>query len=110
MSPPTHVLQMSDRGMGVPLRKIERLFSYMYSTAPTPPLGTGGAPLVGAMGTLREGGQGWGCCGDTLGVVWGHLEVARVARGCFEGGMASFGGAWGSVERVGLGMGTSGDI
>ena len=39
---------MSDRGMGVPLRKIERLFSYMYSTAPTPPLGTGGAPLVGA--------------------------------------------------------------
>lgn len=42
------ILQMSDRGMGVPLRKIERLFSYMYSTAPTPQLGTGGAPLVGA--------------------------------------------------------------
>lgn len=38
--------QMSDRGMGVPLRKIERLFSYMYSTAPTPQLGSGGAPLV----------------------------------------------------------------
>ncbi|NXS60062.1 PDK2 kinase, partial [Brachypteracias leptosomus] len=38
-------IKMSDRGMGVPLRKIERLFSYMYSTAPTPPLGTGGAPL-----------------------------------------------------------------
>ncbi|NXK88365.1 PDK2 kinase, partial [Formicarius rufipectus] len=29
-------IRMSDRGMGVPLRKIERLFSYMYSTAPTP--------------------------------------------------------------------------
>nr|XP_038024798.1 pyruvate dehydrogenase kinase, isozyme 2 isoform X2 [Anas platyrhynchos] len=41
-------IKMSDRGMGVPLRKIERLFSYMYSTAPTPQLGTGGAPLVGA--------------------------------------------------------------
>ncbi|NXV50265.1 PDK2 kinase, partial [Uria aalge] len=38
-------IKMSDRGMGVPLRKIERLFSYMYSTAPTPQLGTGGAPL-----------------------------------------------------------------
>ncbi|KAM7081775.1 pyruvate dehydrogenase kinase, isozyme 2 isoform X3 [Ciconia boyciana] len=42
------LFKMSDRGMGVPLRKIERLFSYMYSTAPTPQLGTGGAPLVGA--------------------------------------------------------------
>ncbi|NXG02574.1 PDK2 kinase, partial [Sakesphorus luctuosus] len=38
-------IRMSDRGMGVPLRKIERLFSYMYSTAPTPQMGTGGAPL-----------------------------------------------------------------
>ncbi|NXT29955.1 PDK2 kinase, partial [Syrrhaptes paradoxus] len=40
-------IKMSDRGMGVPLRKIERLFSYMYSTAPTPQLGSGGAPLAG---------------------------------------------------------------
>lgn len=40
------VSQMSDRGGGVPLRKIERLFSYMYSTAPTPQPGTGGTPLV----------------------------------------------------------------
>ncbi|XP_029819370.1 pyruvate dehydrogenase kinase, isozyme 2 [Manacus vitellinus] len=40
-------IRMSDRGMGVPLRKIERLFSYMYSTAPTPQMGTGGTPLVG---------------------------------------------------------------
>ncbi|NWX21334.1 PDK2 kinase, partial [Aegotheles bennettii] len=38
-------IKMSDRGMGVPLRKIDRLFSYMYSTAPTPQLSTGGAPL-----------------------------------------------------------------
>ena len=37
---------MSDRGGGIPLRKIERLFSYMYSTAPTPQPGTGGTPLV----------------------------------------------------------------
>uniref|UniRef100_A0A8C2YGC2 Protein-serine/threonine kinase n=1 Tax=Coturnix japonica TaxID=93934 RepID=A0A8C2YGC2_COTJA len=41
-------IKMSDRGMGVPLRKIERLFSYMYSTAPTPQLGAGGAPMIGA--------------------------------------------------------------
>ncbi|NXF56154.1 PDK2 kinase, partial [Oceanites oceanicus] len=40
-------IKMSDRGMGVPLRKIDRLFSYMYSTAPTPGGGTGGAPLAG---------------------------------------------------------------
>ncbi|XP_068275012.1 pyruvate dehydrogenase kinase, isozyme 2 isoform X2 [Nyctibius grandis] len=40
-------IKMSDRGMGVPQRKIEQLFSYMYSTAPTPQLGTGGAPLAG---------------------------------------------------------------
>ncbi|MBN3284894.1 PDK2 kinase, partial [Polyodon spathula] len=32
-------IKMSDRGGGVPLRKIERLFSYMYSTAPTPQIG-----------------------------------------------------------------------
>lgn len=42
----SHLPQMSDRGGGVPLRKIERLFSYMYSTAPTPQPGTGGTPLV----------------------------------------------------------------
>uniref|UniRef100_A0A3Q2QNT9 Protein-serine/threonine kinase n=1 Tax=Fundulus heteroclitus TaxID=8078 RepID=A0A3Q2QNT9_FUNHE len=29
-------IKMSDKGGGVPLRKIERLFSYMYTTAPSP--------------------------------------------------------------------------
>lgn len=42
----SHLPQMSDRGGGVPLRKIDQLFSYMYSTAPTPQPGTGGTPLV----------------------------------------------------------------
>ncbi|XP_041121837.1 pyruvate dehydrogenase (acetyl-transferring) kinase isozyme 2, mitochondrial-like [Polyodon spathula] len=41
-------IKMSDRGGGVPLRKIERLFSYMYSTAPTPQVGhSQSTPLAG---------------------------------------------------------------
>uniref|UniRef100_A0A9J8B8S6 Protein-serine/threonine kinase n=1 Tax=Cyprinus carpio carpio TaxID=630221 RepID=A0A9J8B8S6_CYPCA len=41
-------VKMSDRGGGVPLRKIERLFSYMYSTAPSPVAENGrNAPLAG---------------------------------------------------------------
>ncbi|XP_072927762.1 pyruvate dehydrogenase (acetyl-transferring) kinase isozyme 2, mitochondrial-like isoform X1 [Hemitrygon akajei] len=41
-------IKMSDKGGGVPLSKIDRLFSYMYSTAPKPHLGSsGGAPLAG---------------------------------------------------------------
>nr|XP_055036242.1 pyruvate dehydrogenase kinase, isozyme 3b [Misgurnus anguillicaudatus] len=31
-------IKISDQGGGVPLRKIDRLFNYMYSTAPTPRL------------------------------------------------------------------------
>ncbi|XP_077813327.1 pyruvate dehydrogenase (acetyl-transferring) kinase isozyme 1, mitochondrial isoform X6 [Macaca mulatta] len=42
------LLQMSDRGGGVPLRKIDRLFNYMYSTAPRPRVETSRAvPLAG---------------------------------------------------------------
>uniref|UniRef100_A0A671X731 Protein-serine/threonine kinase n=1 Tax=Sparus aurata TaxID=8175 RepID=A0A671X731_SPAAU len=39
--------EISDRGGGVPLRKIDRLFNYMYSTAPTPSLEPGAVPLAG---------------------------------------------------------------
>ncbi|MEE6489631.1 hypothetical protein FKM82_015632 [Ascaphus truei] len=41
-------VKMSDRGGGVPLRKIDRLFNYMYSTAPLPRVETSRAtPLAG---------------------------------------------------------------
>uniref|UniRef100_A0A8C6TYI4 Protein-serine/threonine kinase n=1 Tax=Neogobius melanostomus TaxID=47308 RepID=A0A8C6TYI4_9GOBI len=41
-------IRMSDRGGGVPFRKTERLFSYMYSTAPRPDIGDKHrAPLAG---------------------------------------------------------------
>uniref|UniRef100_A0AAQ5Z6C8 Protein-serine/threonine kinase n=1 Tax=Amphiprion ocellaris TaxID=80972 RepID=A0AAQ5Z6C8_AMPOC len=40
-------VKISDRGGGVPLRKIDRLFNYMYSTAPTPSLEPGAVPLAG---------------------------------------------------------------
>ncbi|XP_062868019.1 pyruvate dehydrogenase (acetyl-transferring) kinase isozyme 3, mitochondrial-like [Trichomycterus rosablanca] len=42
-------IKISDWGGGVPLRKIDRLFNYMYSTAPTPTLNgsENAAPLAG---------------------------------------------------------------
>ncbi|XP_068602021.1 pyruvate dehydrogenase (acetyl-transferring) kinase isozyme 1, mitochondrial [Brachionichthys hirsutus] len=41
-------VKVSDRGGGVPLRKIDRLFTYTYSTAPRPSTdGSRGAPLAG---------------------------------------------------------------
>ncbi|CAJ0967866.1 unnamed protein product [Ranitomeya imitator] len=41
-------VKLSDRGGGVPLRKIDRLFNYMYSTAPLPTMETSRAtPLAG---------------------------------------------------------------
>lgn len=47
--------QVSDRGGGVPLRKIERLFTYTYSTAPRPSLdGSRAAPLVSGPDAARR--------------------------------------------------------
>ncbi|KAG2465002.1 PDK2 kinase, partial [Polypterus senegalus] len=41
-------IKMSDMGGGVPLRKIDRLFSYMYTTAPSPVMDNSrNAPLAG---------------------------------------------------------------
>ncbi|XP_043928236.1 pyruvate dehydrogenase kinase, isozyme 3 isoform X2 [Protopterus annectens] len=41
-------IKISDHGGGVPLRKIDRLFNYMYSTAPSPSLEPSrAAPLAG---------------------------------------------------------------
>lgn len=46
-------LQVSDRGGGVPLRKIDRLFTYTYSTAPLPCFdGSRAAPLVSVTAVL----------------------------------------------------------
>uniref|UniRef100_A0A4W4FJB5 Protein-serine/threonine kinase n=1 Tax=Electrophorus electricus TaxID=8005 RepID=A0A4W4FJB5_ELEEL len=43
-----NLIKMSDRGGGVPFRKIDRLFSYTYSTAPTPTMSDQHrAPLAG---------------------------------------------------------------
>lgn len=43
----TCLFKISDRGGGVPLRVIDRLFSYTYSTAPTPVMDNSrNAPLV----------------------------------------------------------------
>ncbi|XP_061827602.1 pyruvate dehydrogenase (acetyl-transferring) kinase isozyme 1, mitochondrial isoform X2 [Nerophis lumbriciformis] len=40
-------VKVSDRGGGVPLRKIDRLFTYTYSTAPRPSIDGRAAPLAG---------------------------------------------------------------
>nr|XP_032833656.1 pyruvate dehydrogenase (acetyl-transferring) kinase isozyme 3, mitochondrial-like isoform X3 [Petromyzon marinus] len=58
--PPVHVLitlgpedltiKVSDQGGGVPLRKIERLFHYMYSTAPPPHTDVSRAPPLAGFG------------------------------------------------------------
>lgn len=43
-------VRMSDLGGGVPLRKIDRLFNYMYSTAPLPTGETSRAPPLAGFG------------------------------------------------------------
>ena len=72
----SHVPQMSDQGGGVPLRKIERLFSYMYSTAPTPQLGTGGTPLVR---WLHSGSPHWPP-EECLLVFWSPYQIVTLAH------------------------------
>ncbi|OXB58206.1 UNVERIFIED_CONTAM: hypothetical protein H355_009248 [Colinus virginianus] len=79
-------IRMSDRGMGVPLRKIERLFSYMYSTAPAPQLGVGGAPVIGAplVGDLV-------CCwGRGLAGFGYGLPISRLYAKYFQGDLQLF--------------------
>ncbi|XP_034049453.1 pyruvate dehydrogenase (acetyl-transferring) kinase isozyme 2, mitochondrial [Thalassophryne amazonica] len=43
-------IKVSDRGGGFPLRKMEKLFSYMYSTAPAPQIGDNTRPPLAGFG------------------------------------------------------------
>ncbi|CAN9508772.1 unnamed protein product [Ophioblennius macclurei] len=43
-------IKVSDTGGGVPFRRIENLFSYMYSTAPTPQIGGSTRPVLAGFG------------------------------------------------------------
>uniref|UniRef100_A0A672GZV7 Protein-serine/threonine kinase n=1 Tax=Salarias fasciatus TaxID=181472 RepID=A0A672GZV7_SALFA len=43
-------IKVSDTGGGVPFRRIENLFSYMYSTAPAPQVGDGARPPLAGFG------------------------------------------------------------
>ncbi|XP_037134171.1 pyruvate dehydrogenase (acetyl-transferring) kinase isozyme 2, mitochondrial [Syngnathus acus] len=43
-------IKVSDKGGGVPFRRIENLFSYMYSTAPTPQMGEHARPPLAGFG------------------------------------------------------------
>ncbi|XP_076836459.1 pyruvate dehydrogenase kinase, isozyme 3b isoform X1 [Brachyhypopomus gauderio] len=70
-------IKISDQGGGVPLRKIDRLFNYMYSTAPTPTLNPSQAAVPLA-------GFGYG------------LPISRLYARYFQGDMNLF-----SMEGVG---------
>lgn len=51
---------MSDTGGGVPFRRIENLFSYMYSTAPAPQIGEHArTPLVSRRAALLHSYMHW---------------------------------------------------
>uniref|UniRef100_A0A8C5GCB9 Protein-serine/threonine kinase n=1 Tax=Gouania willdenowi TaxID=441366 RepID=A0A8C5GCB9_GOUWI len=65
-------IKISDRGGGVALRKIDRLFNYMYSTAPTP--------------TLEQGAAGFGY----------GLPISRLYARYFQGDLKLY-----SMEGVG---------
>ncbi|XP_056587089.1 pyruvate dehydrogenase kinase, isozyme 3b isoform X2 [Triplophysa dalaica] len=70
-------IKISDQGGGVPLRKIDRLFNYMYSTAPTPPLDL-------TQTTVPLAGFGYG------------LPISRLYARYFQGDLKLY-----SVEGVG---------
>ncbi|KAI7796418.1 pyruvate dehydrogenase kinase, isozyme 3b isoform X1 [Triplophysa rosa] len=70
-------IKISDQGGGVPLRKIDRLFNYMYSTAPTPRLDP-------TQTTVPLAGFGYG------------LPISRLYARYFQGDLKLY-----SVEGVG---------
>lgn len=43
-------IKVNDQGGGVPFRRIEKLFSYMYSTAPAPQIGEHTRPPLAGFG------------------------------------------------------------
>ncbi|KAA8581210.1 hypothetical protein FQN60_002791 [Etheostoma spectabile] len=51
-------IKVSDKGGGVPFRKIENLFSYMYSTAPAPHIGERTRPPLGDLQLYSMEGHG----------------------------------------------------
>ncbi|MGH0134600.1 UNVERIFIED_CONTAM: hypothetical protein FKN15_054845 [Acipenser sinensis] len=78
-------VKISDKGGGVPLRKIERLFNYMYSTAPRPnfePSSTA-APLI-SPSLVLQAGFGYG------------LPISRLYARYFQGDLKLY-----SMEGVG---------
>ncbi|OXB62900.1 hypothetical protein ASZ78_001022 [Callipepla squamata] len=78
-------IKISDQGGGVPLRKIDRLFNYMYSTAPRPSLEpTRAVPLVSNCSVYLNAGFGYG------------LPISRLYARYFQGDLKLY-----SMEGVG---------
>ncbi|MBN3326431.1 PDK1 kinase, partial [Atractosteus spatula] len=85
-------VKMSDRGGGVPLRKIERLFSYTYSTAPLPRMETSRATPLSSSEYLNSGNiiaNVFQCCDLSLGMTpagYGYgLPISRLYARYFQG-------------------------